>query len=201
MIKSYLPEEGWNVVFSKGRDSMTGQDVALLTKFEVIENSITNYKNTQGQDKPSKILGVGLNVGSRTMDVIVVHFISKRSQNDSKRLGQADFVRQQVIIAENDFDHIVIMGDMNDLPDSPTLQRLRGLDDSSSDYIQTAITTGQNPAYSYVYNDEQQLIDHIILSPSLTSAFESINPESRHWSINLGPISDHRAVMAIFNLE
>jgi predicted extracellular nuclease len=201
LIRSYLPEPDWKTIFIKGRDSSTGQDVALLTRFEVIAGSETNYADTPGDKRPSKILGAALNIGSETVFVIVTHFLSKRSDNDANRLKQANYVREEVRRIMNNFDHIVILGDLNDLPDSPPLQRVRGLDDADEDFIQTAITTGTDAAYSYIFNDEKQLIDHILLSPSLEDEFGAMDLGSRHKTIDLGPISDHRAVMVNIVLD
>jgi hypothetical protein len=84
-----------------------------------------------------------------------------------------------------------------------TLSCLCGLDnlDPSDDYIQTAITTGSNPAYSYIYDNRRQLLDHILLSPTLQSAFNASGLNERYKTIDLGPISDHRAVMVNFKLN
>ena len=43
-VKSYLatPDE-WEVAFDEGRDSYTGQDVAILTQFEIVLGSVTNF--------------------------------------------------------------------------------------------------------------------------------------------------------------
>ena len=200
-IRGYLPEQDWVTVFDKGRDSMTGQDVAILTRFSVITGTTTDLGHLTGEHRPSKVLGVGLNVGSNRVYVVVAHLISKRSSNDIKRLNQASHIRNHTIDIQSSYDHTIILGDMNDTPDSPPLRRLRGLDDDSSDFIQTAIVSVADPAYSYKYNNHRQLIDHILLSESLLPAFDALSTGQRHRTIDLGPISDHRAVVVGFVLN
>ncbi len=49
-----------------------------------------------------------------------------------------------------------------------------------------------------IYENEEQLIDHILLSPSLESDFNAASTGERHRTIDLGPISDQRAVIVPF---
>lgn len=167
----------------------------------MIDGTMTDLGHLTGQHRPSKVLGVGLNIGSNSVYVVVAHLISKRSSNDTRRLNQANHIRNHTIDIQSSYDHIVIIGDMNDTPDSPSLRRLRGLDDGSSDFIQTAIVSGADPAYPYTYSGQKQLIDHILLSESLQPAFGALSTDQRHRTIDLGPISDHRAVVVEFDLD
>ena len=171
----------------------------------MLSNTETNFgTESPGTEdkKPSKILGVGLSVGLETVNVIVTHFLSKRNEsNDVDRLKQANYVRSKILGMINNFDHIVLMGDLNDLPDSPPLQRLIGLDDPEPNFIQTAVTTGPQAAFSYIFNNEKQLIDYILLSPSLQPSFQTSDINERHQTIDIGPVSDHRGVMVNFMLN
>ncbi len=194
-IQAYLPN-GWTSVFRKGRDNFTGQDVALLTRIPVIAGTANNLANAEKgtsvdgtvEAKPSKVLAVGLDDQGTTYFVMVTHLISKRSTNDKKREAQAHAIRKVVVDQMPNFNHIVVMGDLNDLPGSSTLKRIRGLDDTSPDLAQSAVTTGTDRDFSYVFQGEHQLIDHILVSSSIAT-----NADFR--SVDLGPISDHRAVL------
>ena len=43
-VKYYLANpDDWQIVFDEGRDTYTGQDVAILTKFRVVRGSATNF--------------------------------------------------------------------------------------------------------------------------------------------------------------
>ena len=48
-VKSYLANpDDWQIAFDEGRDSYTGQDVAILTKFRVVGGSATNFPAERG---------------------------------------------------------------------------------------------------------------------------------------------------------
>ncbi len=186
-IKPYLTGD-WKVVFVKGRDIYTGQDVALLTRLDVIQNSATNFPNTEGSfggvsAKPSKVLGVGLkDAAGEKYFVIVTHLTSKRSSNDKKRAAQANAIRTVYMKNVSSYDHAVVMGDLNDdLMSEPLNQLISGGLKIISD----------TEDYSYVYKAKKQLIDHILVSEGLAN-------EADFSDFSMGPISDHRGVMAVF---
>ena len=85
-------KEFWQIIFLEGRDTFTGQDVVLLSKFPVIKETITNFPDQwsnctyQGKSKsvrPSKVLGCELSIHGQSVYLIVAHLISKRSDNDA----------------------------------------------------------------------------------------------------------------------
>lgn len=185
-IQPYLGNE-WSVVFEQGRDTYTGQDVALLTRLNVLANTTTTFPNITGHfdgvdKKPSKVLGVGLqdNQGEKYL-VIVSHLISKRSSNDKKRAAQANAIVQAVNQHSPSYDHVIVMGDLNDVLGSDTLDQL-----TSSGL--NAISDPND--FSYEHNGNQELIDHILVSSGLTSGADFS-------AFSMGPISDHRGVMAV----
>lgn len=183
-IANYLIGD-WNTVFLKGRDTVTGQDVALLTKFDVIADTMNSLKGIKGKYKnkeatPSKVLSVGLKDGSETYLVTVAHLISKRSSNDDKRAAQANAIAKYVNSKKTNYDHLIVLGDLNDTP--------------SSEPIKQILSAGLNlisdsADYSYVYQGKKQLIDHILVSKSLSqnADFESFD---------MGPVSDHLGIFA-----
>ena len=57
--------------------------------------------------------------------MVVAHLISRRSENDSKRLAQASVIRRHIVKAIAKGRHVIVMGDMNDTPETPVLRRLR----------------------------------------------------------------------------
>ncbi|TQV85179.1 hypothetical protein FKG94_03040 [Exilibacterium tricleocarpae] len=193
-IRQYLDSE-WKVIFVKGRDTYTGQDVGLLTRFDVIPNTATNFPGyigeaPDGTDKrPSKVLGIQLTDHTDKYCVYVAHLLSKRGSNDSARLAQADAIRNAVVDQYGQCDHYIVMGDMNDLPGSAVLERLKGQGDPQRDLRQTANTAGNNADYSYVFRGSKQLIDHILVDRDLANGAEFYTlqlPEA---------ITDHRAVI------
>lgn len=178
-VLKYLPND-YHLVFMKGRDGFTGQDVAIITRFKVIGET-SNFDGIEGEYNgtkkiPSKALGVKLKNNSETYNVVVAHLISKLGSNDDKRAAQANAI---VKYLNGKTGHNIVMGDLNDVPNSTTLNLL-------TDSGLNIINEGE---YSYTYQNKKQLIDHILISNSLISGATFI-------SFDLGSISDHRAVMA-----
>ena len=190
-ILKYLKDD-WKVVFEKGRDTYTGQDVAILTRLDAISGTVTNFPDYNGESddgrikkRPSKVLGVGLKDGNETYFVVVTHLLSKRSSNDDKRYAQADAIRNAVIDQYGQYNHFIVMGDMNDLPGSDVLQKLKGERDDKTNLLQPASSSD----YSYVYEGRKQLIDHILVSKDLAEG-------GTFWSVELPEaITDHRVVV------
>ncbi|OMH26587.1 endonuclease/exonuclease/phosphatase family protein [Motiliproteus sp. MSK22-1] len=183
-IIPYLDGE-WNIAFRQGRDSKTGQDVALITKLDLIAGTVTNFPDAKGvykgrQARPTKVLGVGLRQNGQKYFVVMTHFISKHDKNDKKRSAQANAVARAVVKQARSYDHMIVMGDMNDTPNSVTLRQIRSAG--------LTLISGEDD-YSYVYKGKKELIDHVLVSKSLAEG-------ASFKSVDLGPISDHHAVVA-----
>ena len=162
----------WRSVCIKSRDTFTGQDVSLLfdvRTFTPIPGSQTTHPghyamNGDKKVRPSKVLSVVAqhNGTNESYLFTVAHLISKtRPANDSKRQAQAIAVRlgMDSMKTTYDIDHTVLMGDMNDYPGSKTLINLKG-DDLTN-------PADQNDC-SYTYQGKCNLIDHILVSKSLS---------------------------------
>ena len=95
-----------------------------------------------------------------------------------KRLGQAKVLRQQSIRALEKGQNVILMGG-NDIPNTPVLQELCGKLDKWAEFIQTAENIPIRDRYTYVYQSQKQLLDHILLSSSLQDEFLSVPVERR----------------------
>ena len=184
-IIPYLNGE-WNIAFRQGRDSRTGQDVAVITKLDLIAGTVTNFPDSKGvykgkQARPAKVLGVGLRQNEQKYFVVMTHFVSKQNKNDKKRSAQANAVARAVVKQRSSYDHVIVMGDMNDTPNSVTVKQIMSAG--------LALISGDDD-YSYVYKGKKELIDHVLVSKSLADG-------AIFKSVDLGPISDHHAVVAI----
>ena len=205
-VKSYLIDaDDWQIVFDEGRDTYTGQDVAILTKFRVGGGSATNFPTEReiffvdGKEydvNPSKILGVELKIDNQPFYVLITHLISRHGSNDSKRLAQATVVRRQAVKAMMGGKNVIVMGAMNDTPATPVLNRLRGFDDIWGDLLQTANAVEAADRYTYIYKDQKNLLDHILISPSLRDEFRNVEQTKRCEIIDVGELSDHHAILA-----
>ena len=136
----------WSVVWKKDRDHITGQDVAILTCLSVQHESVSILKNTKkgiplngmARARPSKVLVVFLRDGDTRHLVIVLHFVSKRGNNDDKRVAQVNSVRNHLRTAAPEADPIILLGDLNDKPDSGTLAVLQGDHDDGVKLFQSS---------------------------------------------------------------
>ena len=145
---------------------------------------------------PSKILGVELKIDNQPFYVLITHLISRRSSNDAKRLAQATVVRRQAVKGMMEGKNVIVMGDMNDTPATPVINLLRGFDDIWGDFLQTANTVEADNRYTYIYNGQKNLLDHILLSPSLRNEFRHVEEGERCEIIDVGELSDHHAILA-----
>ena len=205
-VKSHLTSpDDWHIAFDEGRDTYTGQDVAILTKFRIVRGSATNFPaerevyfvdDHEHDVNPSKILGVELKIDNQPFYVLITHLISRRSLNDAKRLAQATVVRRQAVKAMMADKNVIIMGDMNDTPGTPVINRLRGFDDIWGDFLQTANAVKVEERYTYIHEDQKNLLDHLLISPSLRNEFRNVDEGKRCEIIDVGELSDHRAILA-----
>ena len=145
---------------------------------------------------PSKILGVELKIDNQPFYLLITHLISRRNPRDAKRLAQATVVRRQAVKAMMADKNVIVMGDINDTPGTPVINRLRGFDDIWGDFIQTANAVEAADRYTYIHEGQKNLLDHILISPSLRDEFRNIEEGKQCEIIDVGELSDHHAILA-----
>ncbi|MBN3875419.1 MULTISPECIES: endonuclease [unclassified Nostoc] len=131
--------------------------------------------------------------------IIANHFVSKLggSPGDVKRVKQAEIVNEFVtqLLQADPQAKVIVLGDLNDLPDSLTLKALKG-------NILENLTERlpQSDRFSFKFKGNPQLIDHLLVSKNLSSVAQ---PEIDIVHVNVGfnrPVSDHDPVIAAFTL-
>ncbi len=205
-VRYYLASpDNWEIAFDEGRDTYTGQDVAILTKFRIVPGSATNFPDERevyfvdGQERdvnPAKFLGVELKIDNQPFYVLITHLISRHKSNDAKRLAQATVVRRQAVKGLIAGKNVIVMGGLNDTPATPVINRLRGFDDIWDDFLQTANAVEADNRYTYSHEDQKNLLDHILISPSLQGEFRNVEEGKQCEIIDVGGLSDHRAILA-----
>lgn len=117
---NYLQGMGYRVYFVQGRDTYTGQDVALLTRIDPELNQIYRDDN-RGQSGNitkgvSKNLYAKFTVGNTKIAVIGLHFLAQPNREDRRREreAQADVIRQRAITLHNEGYLVIVLGDFND---------------------------------------------------------------------------------------
>lgn len=107
--------------------------------------------------------------------VIGAHFKSQLggAPSDQRRLEQGQFVADLVdTLAVGGAVRVVVMGDLNDFEDSPTLDALTAVGPLDSAWTVVAAAD----RYSYNFNGISQIIDHILYLPGLQGAPTSALP-------------------------
>jgi predicted extracellular nuclease len=124
-----------------------------------------------------------------------------------RRIEQATFVAGLVaeIQAADPGARVIVLGDLNDFLDSDTLAALYagGLED-------LLYQTPKYNRYTYIYQGESEVLDHILITKNLWSQFRSIKPI--HINADYPDVfgdtpdssrrsSDHDAVVATFRMK
>jgi uncharacterized protein len=113
-------------------------------------------------------LQVDVLVDGRPLALFVNHFKSKRGgeeESEPQRLAQAQLIRQlaATLLEQEPRSAIIVMGDFNDYEDSPALRLMTG--DGRLTNVLQQVPEGER--YSFSYGGASQLIDGMLLSPSL----------------------------------
>lgn len=165
-------------------DSFTGQHVAVLSKYPLKEvwSEIPGralYLEEQDGDSEAetaigKAMKVTVTVDQQDFDLFVFHLKSERGgyDSDAKRLAQANIARRAIIQQLSLGRKVVVTGDLNSEKRSPSLYRIRGFDDVFEELIQTGHSQyfeSTEVRWTYNYKGEREQIDHILVSPGLTT--------------------------------
>ena len=121
----------------------------------------------------------GVIMTSDTLDVFVIHQPSRSGgakESEPFRLRVAEILRQQAdsIMKSRTHSQIIIMGDFNDYPTSPSIRKVLGAMPISEDIYQeklyhllaNQVKRNKNLG-SYKYRGQWQLLDHLIVSGNL----------------------------------
>lgn len=193
-IRHELGTESWHTVCQEGRDTYTGQDVAIVTQFPVVFGPDT-FPDTYGQHggssvRPSKIVGAVLETPHGDMAVITTHLLSKANpDNDVRRVAQADAVLSNfhALMQRPNVAHGLVLGDLNDTPNSTPLVLLT----SSGTLRNTLYANGRaatSSDCSFTFQGNCELIDHILKTNSLNGGeFRVVNTNRQY--------TDHQAVL------
>ncbi|MCW5316596.1 endonuclease I [Nostoc sp. KVJ3] len=131
--------------------------------------------------------------------IIANHFVSKKggSPTDVKRVKQAEIVNEFVgqILEADPQAKVIVLGDLNDLPDSLPLKTLKGnILENLTDSLPAS------DRFSFKFSGNLELIDHLLVSQNLSRLAQ---PKIDIVHVNVGftkPVSDHDPVIAAFTL-
>ncbi|MBD2529407.1 endonuclease [Nostoc flagelliforme FACHB-838] len=128
------------------------------------------------------------------------HFASKSggAASNPKRIKQATIVNEFVVnrLTTDPNANIVVLGDLNDTPDSQAIKALEG---NKLENLVNKIP--QDDRFSYIFRGSKEQIDQILVTANL---FNKANPEINAVHVNAGfsrATSDHDPVIARFTLS
>jgi endonuclease/exonuclease/phosphatase family metal-dependent hydrolase len=194
-------------VVSEGNDPRA-INIALLSKIpidEVVSHADDSFTKA-GTGGPSykyarDCLEVHLTFNGRRIVLLGVHFKAKTAPDDpDKRLAEAQHTREIAdAIAEKDPEAaIVVLGDFNDLPDSPPYLAVAG--EAPDVYTDAAASAASGDQWTFDFQGKLELIDHQMSNPLM---FERLDPASvkiRHGA-DVDAASDHAPVMATYEVN
>ncbi len=196
-----IGEKDWGVVHNDSPDER-GIDVALLYNKKVfsvkekdfIQVNLPEVKNDRGKlekDFTREILYVSGKLDKETVHIFVNHWPSRRSP-DEARIAAAKEVakRTDKILAKNENDKIIIMGDFNDEPANLSIAKtLKAKNpDAVDNFEKTALYNLAYPAYrnnqgSYNYKGDINMLDHIIVSGNMLTGKNNIVTNDKYFNI------------------
>lgn len=149
-----------------------------------------------------KPLAAQFAVGTQQLFVIVCHFKSTRStahradtHAQQQRHAQAKVVHNFAadILACDPQAALVVLGDMNDVPGSKTLQYLKG-----AALYNLLEDVPPSECHTHWHGNQPQALDHILVSPALRPAasVRIVHLRSADGSTEAEPASDHDPVLA-----
>lgn len=160
LLRKYGLEFPYKVCLS-GRDTHRRIGIISRIPFEQILRYPEPEKMSRG------LLGVELLAGARSLYVFTLHLKSKisRSEDDPEcareRLDEARCVGK--ILAEYTNEYCVLLGDFNDLPESPPVQSVAR--ESAMKRVDLKDSRGESWTYRYLKMNEKRIFDHLFVSP------------------------------------
>ncbi len=207
LVDESLSDLGYKVYFVQGKDTFTGQDMALLSRIPVEAVGRTDERAAvEGSNDTygvSKNLWAHLTLGGVPTTIIGVHLLSRPDDPSRKptRQAQAEVIRQLVVQEEAAGRALVVLGDFNDFDDATpdrygsqpitdVLARIKRAGDGPDDDLKNVIAeVAQAQRYTSFYDrnsnsrvDEGEFsaIDHVLLSPALYRRLREVHYVHAH---------------------
>ncbi len=191
-----FPQESHpQVVLIEGNDQSRGIDVGLISVLPIKEtishqqDPLKIPNSREGYHFSRDCLEVRLDLpNGQPVAILVNHFKSKRGKrdvSDNKRKAQADRVAE--IVNENQRYNIpsIVVGDLNDTPDSWPLRSLIQSDNLEDPFHNLSL----KERHTFRYRGKKEIIDYIFIHPALSQYV--IRGSQRVYGSARGAASDH----------
>jgi predicted extracellular nuclease len=191
---------------SEGNDPRS-IDIAALSKIP-FTNVVSHLGETfvvEGTAAPEfeftrDLLEYHFEVGSQKVVLLGVHFKAKGPpDNPDKRLAEAQRTRAVAdeLTAADPSLGVLILGDFNDLPDSPPLDAVTGSDPV---YVDAASFVPEGDRWSFDFQGSLELIDHQIGNPVMMDRLDEASVHIEHEG-DVDTASDHHPLIATYYLD
>ncbi len=160
-----------------------GIDVGLYSRYPLGNIQTHIFDKKRGKNIFSRDC---LEIDVKTSDgekisLLINHFKSKSGRNqsasDARRKSQATRVSKILDSYRLRNDYVVVLGDLNDTPDSNTLSPLTNITDLH-DTLELQFNDPKD-RWTYHYRGENQQIDYLLISSKLKSKFKQAGVERR----------------------
>ena len=187
-----------------------GLNVAVLSRFPIktaVSHATDRFNGVDGDNTTygfsRDCLEVTLELSAGRQLVLLINHLRAKSNSDApeadrRRYAQANRVREIVDqhLGTDPQANVAVLGDMNDLPESRTLQLLQVGPPALTDVLDS--TSGDR--HTYVYQGDEQQIDYILLTDGLAADLDGGSAKVRY-GFPFTSASDHFPVTARFTLE
>lgn len=189
----FLAGSGYRAYLEPGIDRATGQDVALLSRYELDTISRDPRKGRSGAKSKSvsKHYVATLSAGDLRLGLVGIHLLARpmRESRVDDREAQADAVRRMARDLAGQGRSVIVWGDFNDF-DGQTLDRsgnrpitrvlewIRDLDPRDPD--DDLINVAERMSRKQRYTNGRDAIDHVLVSPDLAQRIVEVEIPHDH---------------------
>ncbi|NUP07673.1 MAG: hypothetical protein HOW73_16620 [Polyangiaceae bacterium] len=184
-----------------------GVDIAAMSKiqFDDVVSHLGDSFVVEGTTAPEftftrDLLEYHFHVGEQKVVLLGVHLKAKGPpDNPDKRLAEAQRARAVAdgLTADDPELAVVVLGDFNDLPDSPPLDAVVGSDPT---YESIASNVDEGDRWTFDFEGSLELIDHQMANPVMAKRVDTESVVIRHGN-DVAAASDHHPLMATYILE
>jgi endonuclease/exonuclease/phosphatase family metal-dependent hydrolase len=214
----HLAGRGYRPYLVQGKDTETGQDVALLTRIDPEDGRIDRtdvFARVDGTRKGvTKNWYARFRAGDLRFAVVAAHLLAgpRDRRRATQREAQAEVLRSLAVVLHREGYPVAVMGDLNDFdgapealdrgghtPSTSVLASLRGMDpvDPGDDLVNALARVPRAERYTHVGESRKgsrqgTVLDYVLLSPELAGRVTAVEIPKEH-DAQAGP--DHYPVV------
>ena len=193
-VDRHLPGMGYRPYLVEGTDTATGQDVALLSRYELQSFGRDPRRGRSGSTRKAVsknyvgTMNLDTKAGKLRLGLVSLHLLAgpTRSNRIEPREAQADAIRSMAVELAGQNREMIVWGDFNDFdgalddakssrPITRVLEWVRAMDaDDPADDLENALEEVKRSDRYTSRGRYRNAIDHVLLSPRLAAAITSV---------------------------